>query len=235
VAVIGLGGAGSLLAQALTATGIGQLTLVDGDTVEPSNLVRQILYYPDQNGRSKADCLAEQLTRFSPYTEHKVIGDYVHNQEDVLRCIEGADLVAVCADAPRFVLNRWIDAACKASGTPYLGAFAGSVGPLYQPGQPGCFGCVEHLFREELGERHDLVVDALAAKPSWRYPAFVSGPLTVSQLMTTEIVLHLTGAAPPSTAGGILRFQHPHTVREAFPGHAACDCGTGHEADASAA
>ncbi|MFD3844029.1 ThiF family adenylyltransferase [Streptomyces sp. NPDC058642] len=227
VAVIGLGGAGSLLAQALTAAGVGRLTLVDGDTVEPSNLVRQILYSPDQSGQGKADCLAEQLTRFSPYTSHRVLDQYVRDPQDVLRCIEGADFVAVCADAPRFVLNRWIDEACKENGTPYLGAFAGSVGPMYRPGATGCFGCLEHRLRVELGDRHDLLVDALAAKTSWRYPAFVSGPLTVAHLMTTEIVLHLTGAAPPSTAGGVVRFQHPHTVLEPFPGHPACDCAEG--------
>jgi hypothetical protein len=224
VAVIGLGGAGSLLAQALTAVGVGQLTLVDGDTVEESNLVRQILYNPDQAGRLKAGCLAEQLERFSPYTQFDVLPRYVTSKADVGECIAGADFVAVCADAPRFVLNRWIDAACKADRTPYLGAFAGSVGPMYRPGSPGCFSCLEHQFRSELGERHDLLVDALAAKSSWRYPAFVSGPLTVAHLMTTEIVLHLTGAAPPSSGGGVLRFQHPHTVVEPFAGHPACDC-----------
>lgn len=224
VAVIGLGGAGSLLAHALTAVGVGALTLVDGDTVEESNLVRQILYNPDQSGRGKADCLAEQLQRFSPHTQYRVLREYVHSEQDVQDCIEGADFVAVCADAPRFVLNRWIDAACKEKRIPYLGAFAGSVGPMYRPGSSGCFGCLEHRLRDELGTRHDLLVDALAAKKSWRYPAFVSGPLTVAHLMTTEIVLHLTGAAPPSTAGGILRFQHPHTVLEQFPGHSACNC-----------
>lgn len=224
VAVIGLGGAGSLLSLALAAAGIGQLTLVDGDTVEVSNLTRQILYHPGQAGLSKADCLAEQLKRFSPYTQYRVIEQYVSQPEDVQEVIEGADFVAVCADAPRFVLNRWIDTACKKSAVPYLGAFAGSVGPMYRPGSPGCFSCFEHRLREELGERYDMVVDALAAKQSWRYPAFVSGPLTVAHLMTTEIVLHLTGAANPSSAGGILRYQHPNTVIEPFPGHRACEC-----------
>jgi hypothetical protein len=224
VAVIGLGGAGSLLAQTLTATGVGKLTLVDGDTVESSNLVRQILYSPDQAGRLKAECMAEHLQRFSPYTDYRVLPQYVGSKQDIDDCIAGADFVAVCADAPRFVLNRWIDEACKDAKTPYLGALAGMVGPMYRPGSPGCFLCLEHRMREELGSRHDLVVDGLAAKKSWGYPAFVSGPVAVAQLMTTEIVLHLTGAIPPSTSGGILRLQHPHTVLEAFPGHPSCDC-----------
>ncbi|MCU7827351.1 ThiF family adenylyltransferase [Kitasatospora sp. DSM 101779] len=226
VAVIGLGGAGSLLALALAAAGIGRLTLVDGDTVEVSNLTRQILYSPNQAGLGKADCLAEQLEQFSPYTQYRVLREYVSSPEDVHKSIEGADFVAVCADAPRFTLNRWIDTACKRNAVPYIGAFAGSVGPMYRPDSPGCFGCFEERLREELGLRHDMVVDALAAKQSWRYPAFVSGPLTVAHLMTTEIVLHLTGAAKPSSAGGILRYQHPNTVVEPFPGHPACNCST---------
>lgn len=224
VAVIGLGGTGSLLAQALTAVGVGRLTLVDGDTVESSNLVRQILYSPDQFGQGKAESLASQLRRFSPYTELQVLDRYVTSRQDVDHCIEGADFVAVCADAPRFVLNRWIDTACKEQGIPYLGALAGSVGPMYRPGEPGCFSCMEHRLREELGERHDMLVDALASKASWRYPAFVSGPLAASHLMTTEIVLHLTGAAQPATAGGFLRVQHPRIVLEPFSGHPDCGC-----------
>ncbi|KQV15803.1 MULTISPECIES: ThiF family adenylyltransferase [unclassified Kitasatospora] len=224
VAVIGLGGAGSLLALALAAAGVGRLTLVDGDTVEVSNLTRQVLYSPDQSGLSKADCLAERLERFSPYTQYMIRRQYVSSPEDVRDCVEGADFVAVCADAPRFTLNRWIDAVCKKSAVPYLGAFAGSVGPMYRPKSPGCFSCFEQQLRDELGGRHDMVVDALAAKRSWRYPAFVSGPLTVAHLMTTEIVLQLTGIAQPSSAGGVMRYQHPTTVVEPFPGHPACDC-----------
>jgi hypothetical protein len=224
VVVLGAGGVGSLLAQALVAVGVGRLVVADGDTVESSNLVRQILYYPDQEGRSKAGCLAEQLRRFSPYTEVQAHERYVEGPEDLAGLVTGSDVVAVCADAPRFVLNRWIDAACKQARVPYLGALAGLVGPMYRPGEPGCFGCVEHRFREELGPRHDMLVDALAAKTSWRYPAFVSGPLAASHLMTTDIVLHLTGAAVPASAGGVLRTQHPHTTREPFPGHPDCDC-----------
>ncbi|MEV5648099.1 ThiF family adenylyltransferase [Nocardia sp. NPDC052254] len=226
VAILGLGGAGSLLAQALTAVGVGRLTLVDGDTIESSNLVRQIFYHPDQIGLGKVDSMAEQLRRFSPYTRYDVMPEYIRGADDVSRCIEGADFVAVCADAPRFVLNRWIDTACKAGRVPYLGAFSGAVGPMYRPGKPGCFGCLEHRFRSELGDRHDLLVDALAAKTSWRYPSFVSGPLAVAQLMTTEIVMHLTEAAEPSCAGNVIRFQHPHTVPEPIAAHPDCDCST---------
>jgi hypothetical protein len=224
VAILGLGGAGSLLALMLSAAGVGRLRIVDGDIVESSNLVRQILYFPDQAGTAgKADSLAETLRRFSPYTEVEVVPEYI-GEQNVARMTADVDFVAVCADAPRFKLNRWIDAACKASRTPYLGAFAGSVGPMFVPGVSACFGCFEGRMREELGERHDMVVDALAAKRSWRYPAFVSGPVGVAHLMTTEIVLRLSGAAEPATVGGILRIGRAETVRDDFPRNPACSC-----------
>lgn len=224
VAVLGLGGAGSLLALMLTAAGIGRLRIVDGDSIEHSNLVRQILYFPDQAGIvGKAESLAMTLGRFSPYTEVEMVPEYIR-EPDVAAVTADVDFVAVCADAPRFKFNRWIDDACKRSGTPYLGAFLGSVGPMFIPGVSACFGCFENWMREDIGGLHDLVVDALAAKRQWRYPAFVSGPVSVAHLMTTEIVLWLTGAAEPSTVGGILRMAHPATVRDAFPRHPACDC-----------
>ncbi|MER6715523.1 MULTISPECIES: ThiF family adenylyltransferase [unclassified Streptomyces] len=225
VAVLGLGGLGSLVALMLAAAGVGRLRLVDGDVVEESNLVRQILYFPDQaDGTGKAEALAAQLRRFTPYTEVDVVPSYLSGPEDIAARLDGMDMAALCADAPRFVLNRWTDAVCRDGGIPYLGAFAGQVGPMFLPGESPCFGCFEHYLREDLGPRHDLVVDALAQKRSWRYPAFVSGPVSIAHLMTTEIVLQLTGAATPATSCGVLHIRHPETVREELLPHPDCDC-----------
>lgn len=224
VAVVGMGGAGSLVAQSLAAAGIGKLIIADGDDVESSNLVRQVLYDVDDCAQPKADRMAARLRRFTPFTEVDVRGTYVTSPEDAADVIAGADFVALCADAPRFVLNRWFDSACKAAAIPYIGALAGCVGPLYQPGRPGCFLCLEEQFRAELGPRHDMVVDALASKESWRYPAFVAGPMSVAPIMTTEIVLALTGAVPPATSGGMVRIHHPQATFEPVPVAEGCDC-----------
>lgn len=65
VGIIGLGGLGSNAAMMLVRSGVRRFVLADFDTVEPSNLNRQ-LYFPDQLGRLKADALAETLTRIEP-------------------------------------------------------------------------------------------------------------------------------------------------------------------------
>ncbi|CAM4107176.1 adenylyltransferase and sulfurtransferase [Pedobacter westerhofensis] len=66
VLVIGAGGLGCPILQYLAAAGVGTLGIVDDDTVELSNLHRQILYSVADVGRLKADCAAEKLSLYNP-------------------------------------------------------------------------------------------------------------------------------------------------------------------------
>jgi sulfur carrier protein ThiS adenylyltransferase len=68
VGIAGCGGLGSTLAVALARSGVGRLTLVDFDVVEPSNLNRQ-QFFVDQIGLPKVDALAANLSRINPYVE----------------------------------------------------------------------------------------------------------------------------------------------------------------------
>jgi tRNA A37 threonylcarbamoyladenosine dehydratase len=69
VAVFGLGGVGSHVAEALCRAGVGRLTLVDFDTVCVSNINRQLLALDDTVGRPKALVMAERLGRINPVAE----------------------------------------------------------------------------------------------------------------------------------------------------------------------
>ena len=69
VAVIGLGGVGSWVVEALARTGIGKLTLVDMDEVCLSNVNRQIHALNGSVGRSKAEVLAERVAQIAPECE----------------------------------------------------------------------------------------------------------------------------------------------------------------------
>ncbi len=64
--VIGLGGVGSWLAEALVRTGVGHLTIIDGDTVEIHNTNRQLPACPATCGRPKAEVLAERFLAINP-------------------------------------------------------------------------------------------------------------------------------------------------------------------------
>lgn len=66
VAVFGLGGVGGHLCEALARAGLGEMTLIDGDIVSPSNLNRQIIATADTVGRTKCDAMAERILSINP-------------------------------------------------------------------------------------------------------------------------------------------------------------------------
>lgn len=66
VCVVGLGGVGSWCAEALARSGVGRLTLIDGDTVAPSNLNRQLPALTRTVGLAKARVLAERFCTINP-------------------------------------------------------------------------------------------------------------------------------------------------------------------------
>ena len=121
VLVVGVGGLGCPLALYLAGAGVGRLILADGDTVERSNLARQLLYGEDDIGRPKAQVAAERLgERFPDVT---VQAHVAHLAEPALAdLLAGVDLVADGSDnyPIRFALNR----ACIAAGLPLVSAAA---------------------------------------------------------------------------------------------------------------
>ena len=72
VAVAGLGGLGSNIAISLVRAGVGELLLVDFDSVDISNLNRQ-QYFMEQLGKYKTEALVENLRRINPYTNLKTV------------------------------------------------------------------------------------------------------------------------------------------------------------------
>lgn len=64
--VVGLGGVGGQVVEALARTGVGRLTLVDGDVVDITNLNRQVLYTRAQVGLPKASCARERVLSIAP-------------------------------------------------------------------------------------------------------------------------------------------------------------------------
>ncbi len=106
VLVIGAGGLGCPVLQYLTAAGVGTIGIVDGDTVDQSNLQRQILYTVDDIGKSKAQTAANRLSKLNPFVNFKVHQAYL-SKENALDLFQQYDLIVDGTDnfPTRYLVN----------------------------------------------------------------------------------------------------------------------------------
>lgn len=121
VLIIGLGGLGSPAAMYLTSAGIGRLTLVDDDTVELSNLQRQIIHRSQNIGDSKVASAKSNLLAINHEIDIATI-DHRLDEAALSQQIEQADVVLDASDNfdTRFAINR----ACVAQKKPLVSGAA---------------------------------------------------------------------------------------------------------------
>ena len=77
VLVVGLGGIGSFAAEFIARAGVGKMTIVDGDVVDPSNRNRQLPAMFSTHGVSKADWMAERIRDINPEIELHVVKEFL--------------------------------------------------------------------------------------------------------------------------------------------------------------
>ncbi|WP_298430844.1 molybdopterin-synthase adenylyltransferase MoeB [Ottowia sp.] len=144
VLVVGLGGLGSPVAMYLASAGVGTLTLVDHDTVDLTNLQRQIVHATDRVGQPKVASARQALAALNPLVHVNAIEQRASAAElDAL--VAAADLVVDCSD--NFATRQAINAACVAHRRPLVsGAAIGFDGQVsvYDPRQADapCYACV---------------------------------------------------------------------------------------------
>lgn len=105
--IIGAGGLGSPAALYLAAAGVGQITLVDNDEVDLSNLQRQILHDSSRVGVNKALSGQQTLSALNPLIRIEPMTDRL-SDADLLRLVPGHDVILDCTDnfATRHAINR---------------------------------------------------------------------------------------------------------------------------------
>jgi adenylyltransferase/sulfurtransferase len=107
VLIIGLGGLGSPASMYLASAGVGQLTLVDHDTVELSNLQRQIVHRNRDIGKAKVDSAKNNLLEINPDIKINVIRQAL-DETQLIKQVELADVVLDATDnfETRFAINK---------------------------------------------------------------------------------------------------------------------------------
>jgi len=107
VLIIGVGGLGSAAASYLAASGVGQLVLSDPDTVEMSNLQRQIIHSENRIGMNKAQSAALRIAEINSDVQVQAV-DYALDETSLSKQIVNADVVLDCSDnsETRRTVNR---------------------------------------------------------------------------------------------------------------------------------
>jgi molybdopterin/thiamine biosynthesis adenylyltransferase len=142
--VIGAGGLGSPVALYLGSAGLGRITLVDADTVDVTNLQRQIAHAQDRVGQAKVDSAREAIHALNPAVNVQVVAQRADAALlDTL--VPGASVVLDCTD--NFATRHAINAACVRHRVPLVSGaairFDGQVA-VYDPrdDQAPCYACV---------------------------------------------------------------------------------------------
>ncbi|MHC2145738.1 molybdopterin-synthase adenylyltransferase MoeB [Pseudomonas sp. 210_17 TE3656] len=144
VLIVGLGGLGSPVALYLAAAGVGELHLADFDTVDLTNLQRQVLHDTASVGLSKVDSALKRLQAINP--EVRLVAHRSALDEDSLTAaVQAVDLVLDCTD--NFATREAVNATCVAQGKPLVsGAAIRLEGQLsvFDPRRPEspCYHCL---------------------------------------------------------------------------------------------
>ena len=141
VLIVGCGGIGCTSAELLARAGVGKITLIDSDTIESSNLQRQIAYTEQDVGFYKAEILAKRLQQINSFiqVESYTIKLDESNAQDI---ISQQDLVLDGCD--NFTTRYLVNEVCTHAQVPLISASAiGFQGQLFMvEGDSACYECL---------------------------------------------------------------------------------------------
>jgi len=176
VFIAGAGGLGSSAAIYLTVAGVGIIRVVDHDSVELSNLNRQILHWDEDVGKKKASSAREKLKKINHEVKVEAIEEAI-TEANVFQLIAGFDVIVDAMDnlPTRYLLNK---AAIEKNIPFFHGAVYGFEGRAMTiiPGKTACLRCVY---------RGDI--------PKEKFPVIGVTPAVIGCIQATEVIKYIVG------------------------------------------
>lgn len=182
VCVIGVGGVGSWVVEALARSAIGHLTLIDLDNVAESNINRQIQALSSTIGMPKIEALRQRIAEINPFCQVTLVEDFIDLENiETLVANQGFDYVVDAIDSvkPKAALIAW----CSANKMPLVvvGGAGGQTDPtkveirdLARTEQEPLLKKVRKLLRAQYGfsrgEKQKYHIDAVFSMEPLRYP-----------------------------------------------------------------
>lgn len=189
VTVVGVGGIGALVVQHLLGAGVRTFRLVDGDTVDESNLNRQYLFGPGDVGRRKVDVARDYVEAFEGavvstscafVTDERGLDDLPGDDAADDRPPFEPTFVVCAADQPAELIEQWCaDHAARHGAaliTSGVGIHRGHWGPVIQPNLTPCHACASEPrspgagpspLPVSFGPVNSMVAAGVAAHAAW--------------------------------------------------------------------
>jgi molybdopterin/thiamine biosynthesis adenylyltransferase len=172
----GAGGLGCPVSIYLAAAGVGHLRIVDHDTVDLTNLNRQVAHWTPDVGRRKVDSAQEKLNKLNPNVSVENLSVTI-SEKNASELVSGFDLIVDAMDnlPTRYLLNK----TAIQQGIPFVhGAVNGFEGRAMTviPGKTACLRC---LYR-------GLV-------PESKFPVIGVTPAVIACIQATEVIKYLVG------------------------------------------
>ena len=182
VCVIGVGGVGSWIVEALARSAVGHLTLIDLDNVAESNINRQIQALTDTIGQPKIEALRDRIAQINPFCKVTLIEDFIE-PENIPQMIggKGFDYVVDAIDSVK--AKAALIAFCREGALPLvtIGGAGGQIDPtkievrdLGRTEQEPLLKKVRKLLRAQYGfsrgEKQKYGIDAVFSMEPLRYP-----------------------------------------------------------------
>jgi len=176
VVIAGVGGLGSPAAIYLAAAGVGTIRIIDWDSVQLSNLNRQVLHWDKDIGRSKVASAAEKLKNLNHGVKIEAINETI-TEANISQLVAGFDLIVDAMDnlPSRYLLNK---AAVEKNIPFFHGAVYGFEGRAMTiiPGQTACLRCV-----------------CRGVIPGDKFPVIGVTPAVIGCIQATEVIKYIVG------------------------------------------
>lgn len=202
--LLGLGGGGANILTLLSGLGPKKIKIVDYDRVEKSNLGRQLLYKEADIGQLKAEVAARSIRKLNSQIEIEPNNQKIENYHDVLKYIDGIDIVISAIDEPPFIVQKAVNKAIIEAKVPCVfGASQVSRGRVFTviPHVTGCFDCLnihytlqdDKFVEQFIGFRNiDFNPPTIAYAPAMFH---------LTSAIVDEAIRVLTGYAQPRSLG----------------------------------
>lgn len=222
VVILGCGGIGHYVSSMFVSLGIGEITLIDHDIIEESNLTRQFFFTEDDCGKNKVSILKDALEKRNSQTKVTALLAKITEKED-LEIIPKADIIIASADHP-FALISWLNKYALKKRIPYINVGylndIAMAGPFVIPGKTSCFHCSD-IAPESTQERKD---DQTSHVPFYQAPSFPATNAIASSMAVLDVIKYFGSYGKPETLNQRVGFYTStfHVKRQKIPKNPSC-------------